>query len=239
MNREELIRQLEEINVCVSAEQMEQIEVFCQFLLTENRKYNLTAIKVYEDILLKHVYDSLTISKVVDMMECNNMLDIGSGGGFPGIILQIVYPHLEVTVLDSNSKKTKFLSMAKHLLKLEKLRVVNERAELFAHEERNAFDLVTARAVASLNVLIELAVPLIKPNGVFVAMKGNIADELSLAKDTCEFLNCYIDSTFEFLLPIENSKRTLVVVKKQGKTPVVYPRSYDRILKKPLKSKQK
>ena len=239
MNKEELILELKKINLELTAFQLEQIEDFCQLLLVENQKYNLTAIKTLDEIFLKHVYDSLTIIKAVDLNKHANLLDIGSGGGFPGIILKIVFPHLNITLLDANNKKTRFLNLAKEILKLDKLNIIQARAEVYVQNHREEFEIVVARAVAGLNVLMELAVPYVTEKGQFIAMKGNVQQELSLGQKACVFLNCQIASKIEFMLPKENSRRTLLVIKKQGKTPEKYPRSYDKILKNPLLIKEK
>ena len=239
MNKEVLVQELQKININLSDEQLKQIDDFCLFLLAENKKYNLTAIRDYNETLLKHVYDSLTLSLAVDLNNEPNLLDIGSGAGFPGIIIKIVYPHLDVTLLDSNGKKTNFLKQAIQLLQLENITIVNERAETYIKAHREGFAIVTARAVASLSVLLELAVPFQKITGIFVAMKGTVESEFAEAKEACSFLGCQITELKELTLPFENSKRTLVLVKKLGKTAHLYPRTYDKILKKPLKRNKK
>lgn len=240
MNKEELLYELKKsLTIELSPFQLKQIESFCQLLLTENQKYNLTAIKTMEEIYLKHVYDSLTITKAIDLNNCTNLLDIGSGGGFPGIILKIIFPNLNITLLDANNKKIHFLALVKDQLKLDRLNIVHARAEEYIQNHREAFEIVVARAVAGLNVLLELAIPYVSEAGVFIAMKGNIEKELSLGQMACHFLNCQIIQKIEFTLPKENSQRTLLVVKKQGKTSNLYPRTYDKILKNPLLIKEK
>jgi len=239
MNKELLISELKNININLTEKQIEQIEDFCLFLLEENKKYNLTAIREYEEVLLKHVYDSLTMIQAHDLSFEQTLLDIGSGAGFPGIILKIAFPKLKITLLDSNGKKTHFLELVKQKFNLEDLTIVNDRAEEYIKNKRESYDLVTARAVASLNVLLELAIPFLKVKGLFIAMKSDIKEELKLAKETSVFLNSHIQSVEELSLPIENSKRTLVTIKKTSATPNEYPRRYDQIIKKPLKRTRK
>ena len=239
MNKDTLVSELLNLNIELSEIQLKQIEDFCLFLLEENKKYNLTAIRELDDVFLKHVYDSLTIVKVLDLDKDQTLLDIGSGAGFPGIILQIVFPKLKVTLLDSNGKKTQFLELVKKRLKLANLKIINARAEDYIQNMRGTYDVVTARAVASLNVLIELAIPFLKVKGIFIAMKSEINNEIILAKDTCLFLECKIENTKELYLPVEKSKRTLVIIKKLSPTPNKYPRRYDQIIKKPLKRTRK
>jgi len=235
MNKEELLAELKDINIELSEEQINKIEKFCTLLISENQKYNLTAIKKYEEILLKHVYDSLTIVKAADLKKYADLLDIGSGAGFPGIILKIVFPNLDVTLLDANRKKTGFLELVKKELKLDKLTIISDRAENYVVDNRERFDIVTARAVANLSILLELSVPYQKIGGLFIAMKSNLEKEIDAGKEACKLLKCEIKEIIEFELPIEKSKRTLVTVTKQVKTPNDYPRAYDKILKKPLK----
>ena len=239
MNKELLINELNKLNINLSTNQIKQIDEFCKFLLAENKKYNLTAIKTYEEILLKHVYDSLTIVQAIDLKEGKSLLDIGSGAGFPGIILKIVFPHLQVTLLDSNHKKTNFLELVKKQLKLNNLEIINKRAEDYIKNKRETYDLVTARAVANLNILIELAIPFLKINGLFIAMKGNIEEEIKSSNDVCPLLNCNIQKIIKFTLPIENSNRSLIIIEKLEKTKKEYPRAYSTIMKKPLKKSGK
>jgi len=239
MNKEELLVELKNINIELSEEQINKIESFCRLLISESQKYNLTSIRKYEDILLKHVYDSLTIVKAADLKKYDNLLDIGSGAGFPGIILKIVFPNLDITLLDANRKKIKFLELVKKELDLDRLTIVNDRAETYIVNNRERFDIVTARAVANLNILLELSVPYQKIGGLFVAMKSNLEKEIEGAMETCTVLKCEIKEIIEFKLPLEKSKRSLVTVTKQIKTPNNYPRAYDKILKKPLKINQK
>jgi len=239
MNKETLVIELLKLGIELSKEKIEQIEEFCLFLLSENKKYNLTAIRELEEVYLKHVYDSLTLIKAKDLTKEQTLLDIGSGGGFPGIILKIVFPTLKITLLDSNSKKTKFLELVKNKLKLDNLTIINARAEEYIINARECYDLVTARAVASLNVLVELAVPFLKTSGYFIAMKADILSEIELAKQSALILNFKIEEIIELKLPIQNSLRNLVVIRKLDKTPIKYPRRYEQIMKKPLIINQK
>ena len=239
MNKEKLVSELKNIGINLSEEQLKQIDEFCLFLLAENKKYNLTAIREYEDVLLKHVYDSLTLAMATNLESEAMLLDIGSGAGFPGIILQIAFPKLKVTLLDSNGKKTTFLKLVKEKLNLENLTVINSRAEDYIKNNREGFDLVTARAVASLNILVELAIPFLKTNGIFIAMKADIKNEIEIAKEASAVLNASLEGIQKFNLPIENSQRTLVTFKKNKPTPTQYPRRYDQIVKKPLKKTSK
>lgn len=239
MNKEELIHELKIINIDLTEEQMQNIFDFCSFLLSENEKTNLTAIKKLEEVYLKHIYDSLTLTKAINLNDINRVLDIGSGAGFPGIILKFIYPHLEILLLDSNNKKCEFLNKTIKKFNLKNIEVVNKRAEDFITNNREKFDLVTARAVANLRILTELSLPYVKVNGLFIAMKSHITEELLDTKETIEILNSEIKEIVEFKLPIENSTRNLVVIEKKDTISSIYPRTYDKIIKNPLKKKSR
>lgn len=239
MNRERLIEELKLINIDITESELNQIDEFCYFLIEENKKTNLTAIKNIEDMYLKHIYDSITLTKAIDFKNVETILDIGSGAGFPGIVLKFLYPHLKITLLDSNNKKTMFLKSAGEKFKLKDIEIVHSRAEDYIKNKREYFDLVTGRAVANLRVLSELSIPFVKINGKFIAMKSHIKEELDAAKDTIEILGGEINNIINLELPVENSIRTLLIVEKVSKTETMYPRIYDKIIKYPLKKTKK
>ena len=151
-------------------------------MLSENEKYNLTGITTYEDVLIKHFYDSLTILKTNDFKDGTSVCDIGSGAGFPGIPLKIIKPGIKLTLVESQTKKANFLKELSSLLKLDNVVVINSRAEEFAETNKEKFDVVTARAVAPLNILNELTLPLVKVGGYFLAMKG---DNYEIGRASC------------------------------------------------------
>ena len=162
MNKEEFINELKKINVDISTEKMEQLNIYCNFLLEYNKHTNLTAIKEEEQVYLKHFYDSLTLTKVVNLNEINTLIDIGTGAGFPGMVIKILFPNIKTTLLDSNNKKITFLKDLSQKLNLSNINFYHGRAEDFCKENREQFDLVTARAVSDLSVLSELCIPLTK-----------------------------------------------------------------------------
>lgn len=239
MNKERLILELKKINIGLSEEKIELLERFCSFLIEENKKTNLTAITSIEDIYLKHIYDSLTIIKAIDLKKHKTLLDIGSGAGLPGIILKIVYPHLMITLIDSNNKKTNFLNKIIQELSLTNIEVINIRAEELSKEKRESIELVTARAVANLRVLSELAIPFVKIGGYFIAMKSDVDEELKESIEIIDELGGAVKEVIKFKLPVENSIRSLVIIEKETKTPLTFPRPYDKIIKIPLKKKNK
>ena len=231
MNKDRLIKELELLNIIVTEEMLSNLDIFCNYLIKENEKTNLTALKEIPDIYLKHIYDSLTLTKAVDLSRVDTLLDIGSGAGFPGIVLKIFYPNLNITLIEANSKKAIFLSNVIKLLELKGITVINKRAEEYVSSARENFDIVTARAVKNLRILIELSIPYVRVNGVFIAMKGSIEEELEAAQKIVKLLGIEKIEIISFKLPIEDSKRNLVVMKKKKKTPAIYPRAYSRIIK--------
>ena len=234
MNKETFYEELQKINITLTNEQKENIEKYADLLIEYNKHTNITAIKDKEGIYLKHFYDSLTLIKITDLNEPLTLLDVGSGGGFPGIVLKIVFPNLDITLLDSNNKKSKFQKFIIENLELKGIKVVCDRAENY-YKAGEKYDIVVARAVSSLNILSELTIPFVKQNGEFIAMKADAKNEIEMSKNGIKTLGGEIKDIVEFNLPIENSQRTLIKVEKVSETPNFYPRSYDKIIKKPLK----
>lgn len=234
MKPEEFINSVKELGISLTDTMLNNLEIYAKYLIEYNQHTNLTAITDIKLIYLKHFYDSLTIAKVIDLNSVNTLADVGSGAGFPGLVLKIVFPHLSVTLIDSNNKKVTFLNSLIAKLNLENVEAINERSEIYAHKHSELFDVVTSRAVASLPVLIELCLPLVKVGGYFIPLKGNIEDELNISKDILATMHGQIDKIECFSLPKEESMRNILKIKKEDKTPSGYPRSYDKI-KKSLK----
>lgn len=235
MNKQEFLNKVEELGINLTEEQLNQLDTYCNFLLEYNSHTNLTAIKEEDQVYLKHFYDSLTFIKAIDVIKYNNLLDIGTGAGFPGMVLKIVFPELEVTLLDSNNKKINFLQELSTKLGLKKINFYHGRAEDFCIKNRESFDIVTARAVTNMTALSELCLPLVKLNGYFIALKGSNQEELNDSKNAIKILGGQIEDTINFELPYEGGERNIVKIIKQKITPKEYPRRYDKIVKKPLK----
>lgn len=233
MNKEIFIKELTKLNINLTDEQLNNLEKYYQILVTENAKYNLTAITEKEDVYLKHFYDSLTITKIIDLTT-QSLCDIGTGAGFPGLVLKIAYPNLKVTLVDATEKKCNFLKQVIKDLNLKDIEVVNERAEIYSKTVREQYNIVTSRAVAPLAHLLEYSIPLVKVDGYYIAMKSDISKEIIDIKTYEKKLDIIEEQRVIFNLPIENSLRTLIKYQKKAKTNSKYPRRYNEIKKKTL-----
>ena len=222
---------LKELNIELTFEQQELFRKYYEFLIQENKKYNLTAITDEEEVYYKHFYDSLTLIKTNLIKEGVSLCDIGSGAGFPGIPLKIIYPNLKLTIVESQTKKTEFLKKLVNFLELDNVEIINKRAEEYAHTKY--FDVVTARAVADLSILNELCLPLVKKGGYFLAMKGNYDEELKRTLNGINILGGKLIEVLSFELPKKMGKRNLIIIKKE-KMVQGYPRAFSQIKKKPL-----
>lgn len=210
MNKEEFVEALKKLNINITEKQLNQLEKFYNILIEENKKINLTRIIEKEDVYLKHFYDSLTIVKEIDLNKIETLCDVGTGAGFPGIVLKIVYPNLKVTLIDSLLKRVNYLNETIKKLDLQDIKAIHTRSE----DYKEQFDLVTARAVASLDKLIPWCMHLVKNKGIFVAMKGNIEEELNMNNKVFNKYKCKIKKINKFQLPKENSNRSLVIISK-------------------------
>lgn len=233
MNREEFIEELKKININLSNEILSNLEEYYNILKEENSKYNLTRIIEKEDVYLKHFYDCLTITKIVDI-STQSICDLGSGAGFPGLVLAICFPSAKLTLIESNGKKCNFLNIVKNKLSLQNVNIINNRVEEYAKENREIFDIVTARAVAPLKHLLEYGVPLVTKGGNFIAMKANIEEETKNISNYYNKLNILLEKELAFNLPKEESLRTLLKYQKLEITNIKYPRKYSEIIKKDI-----
>ena len=238
MKKDEFLKELEKINITLTENQILKLEKFYELLVIWNEKINLTTILKEEDVYLKHFYDSLTLIKVIDLNKELTLLDVGTGAGFPGIVLKIVFPNLKITLLDSMNKRISYLNEIIKELDLKDIDTVCSRAEDYALKNREKYDIVVCRAVAHLEILLEITLPLVKVNGYFIAMKSNANEEIALARKKIFALNSKIIEILSFKLPFENSIRTLIKIQKFKKTDLKYPRKYDKIKKENLKNIQ-
>lgn len=233
--RNQLIEQAKQVGVKVTPAQAEQFQRYLELLLQWNEKVNLTSITDPAEVVEKHFVDSLTVLSHCTLKQGARLLDVGTGAGFPGLPLKILRPDLELTLLDGLNKRLVFLGEVCGDLGIE-ARLLHKRAEEAGLEPRmrEAYDVVTARAVAPLNVLCEYCLPLVKMKGMFVAMKGpNAAQEVREAQNAFNILGG-TEVTLENLELPQAGARTLVVVRKKAFTPKGYPRHGGTIVKHPL-----
>ena len=232
MNIDEFKIEVKKIGIKVTDEEINKLEKYAELLKKWNEKINLTAITEKEQVYLKHFYDSLTLVKAIDLNKVNTLCDLGTGAGFPGLVLKIFFPQLELTLVDALNKRINFLNIVIKELSLDNVTLVHARAEEYGKEHRECFDVVTARALSSFPVLLEYGIPLLKINGHLIALRG--LNDSAEGINALNVLNSKINKIIEFKLPFEESNRTLVDVIKVGKTPNKYPRRYSEIKKKSL-----
>lgn len=234
MNINDFINELKKINIEINNNQLKQLNRYYELLVEYNEKMNLTGITEKNQVYLKHFYDSLTINKIIDLNTIQTLCDVGTGAGFPGMVIKILFPKIKITLVDSLNKRIEFLNVVINELGLENIDTLHSRIEDYGKNTREIFDVVTARAVAPLNVLLEYCTPLVKCGKYFIPLKANISREILEIDSALKELNSTIEEKCEFLLPYEESQRTLIKFKKIGKTNKKYPRAYAQIKKKPL-----
>ena len=222
---------IQEINC--SEEQLNLLNTFMKVTLEANEKFNLTAITNEDEFVEKMIYDSALALYDLDLSE-KSIIDVGTGAGFPGMVLKILEPKAQVTLLDSTAKKINhLLGFAKD--QNIKVEGIAARAEDYARNNREKFDYATARAVSQLNILLELIIPMLKVGGTFIALKGQgYEDEINNSKEALRRLNCRISKIYEFDLPESHEKRAIIHIVKDKQTNKKYPRQYTDIKRLPL-----
>ncbi len=227
--------ELEKLGLVLDERKTNQFEVYYKKLIEVNQVMNLTAITEKEEVYRKHFLDSLEIIRALKNKEEYTLCDVGSGAGFPSIPLAIVQNDVQVTIIDALNKRISFLKELSKDLGLSNVCAIHARAEDYAKEKREFFDVVTARAVARLNVLAELCLPLTKVGGLFLAMKGSSGkDELLEATKAIEQLGGKLLDVLNFTLPDGEEQRQIIVIQKIKNTPSKYPRSFSKIKECPL-----
>ena len=209
MNKELFINYLNELNIEVNEEKLNKLEKFYDLLIDWNNKINLTRIVEKEEVYLKHFFDSLTIVKEVDLNQVETLCDVGTGAGFPGIVLKIFYPHLKITLVDSLLKRVNYLNTIIKDLELNDIVAIHARGE----DVKEKFDIVTSRAVANIEKLVVYTMHLVNKTGRLVALKGDIEKELTDDVKRKLERKYIIEKINKFELPIENSKRSLVILR--------------------------
>lgn len=233
MNEKEFITELNKLNIEVTPLMLERLEKYYNLLIEYNQKINLTRITEKQDVYLKHFYDSITLIKAIDLNQNLKVCDIGTGAGFPGLVLKIVFPNLQITLVDALNKRINFLNIVIKELNLKNINTVHDRDEIFIRKNNETYDLITCRAVSKLNIISELCIPGLKINGYFIPMKANIDEEIKNTK-YLQTLGAKIENIITFKLPKQDINRNLIIIKKIRKTDNNYPRNYDKILKHPL-----
>ena len=232
---------LDQLKIQLTQEQKEQFIKYYEYLIEKNKVMNLTAITDYEEVLLKHFLDSLSLVKVQDFipekLSGKTVIDIGTGAGFPGIPLKIAFPELGIVLLDSLNKRINFLDEVIEMLQLRKIEAVHGRAEEYARQKefRENFDFCVSRAVANLSTLSEYCLPFVKQGGYFISYKsGKIEEELSNAENAVKVLGGNVKEVVKFSLMDTDMDRSFVVVEKKKTTPKRYPRKAGLPSKEPI-----
>lgn len=229
------IEEVKKLNITLTEEALERFEKYYQKLVEVNEYMNLTAITEKNEVYNKHFLDSLSIVKALDLNKSFSLCDVGSGAGFPSIPLAIACPNVNVTIIDALNKRIKFLNELVSYININNACAYHKRAEDYAKEARESFDVVTARAVARLNILAELCLPLTKVGGYFVAMKAQAGEEELLeAKKAISTLGGEIKEIISFDLPDMAGSRNIIMIKKIKETPKKYPRAFAKIKERPL-----
>lgn len=238
MFQEILLNATKNFGIDLNVRQVEQFEIFYNMIVDWNSKINLTAIVDAKDFAVKHVIDSLTVWDEKKFADVKNFVDVGTGAGFPAIPLKIFKPQLEVTLIDSLTKRVDFLKKVVTTLELDNVTCLHGRAEDFARDEnlRGKFDLVTARAVARLNILAEYCLPFVKIGGNFAALKGKIfREELAEAERAIKILGGGNVTVAEKILPNLPDIRAVIYIEKKIHTPKNFPRKAGTPTKNPLR----
>jgi len=215
---------------------VQNLDCYCQLLLEKNQVMNLTAIRDPEDAARLHMLDCAAVLNYCDFQD-KTLIDVGTGAGFPGMVLKMLVPSLEVTLLDSLNKRLDWLEETCGTLSLQGIRTVHARAEEQGHAAgfRESFDFAAARAVAKLRVLCELCLPFVKAGGCFLAMKGTDSDgELEEASHALQLLGGTVREIRDYSIPGTQIVHRAVLIEKTSPTPEQYPRRWANILKKPL-----
>ena len=237
MDNRSFDQQLNELGIQLTNIQKEQFDRYYELLVEWNKVMNLTGITDYDEVNLKHFTDSLTIVRINNMNNISAVIDVGTGAGFPGLPIKIVFPHIKVVLLDSLNKRIKFLDKVIEELNLDNVVTLHGRAEDYARkaEYREQFDVCVSRAVANLSTLSEYCMPFIKKGGYFISYKSAESDEeIKESEKAIDLLGGRIDKIEKFILPGSDMGRALVKINKVKNTPKKYPRKAGMPGKEPL-----
>lgn len=238
--REILVDGAEELGIELSERQVKQFLTYLGILQDWNKRMNLTSLKDPREIIITHFLDSLTILKAIDNIDNKEIsaIDIGTGAGFPGIPLKILRPQISLSLLDSSRKRIEFLEYLSKSLKLKDLEIIWGRAEEYGRKKRyrERYDIILARALARLNILVELGIPFLKIRGLFIAQKGQkLKEELEEARRAIEILGRELKGIISLRLPFSRKSRKLIIIEKILETSDRFPRRSGIPQKRPLK----
>lgn len=236
-NLDEFKAKTEKIDVQLDEDQLKSFAKFMDFMIKWNDRVRLTSITEETEVIDKHFVDSLTALKAKVIKDHDKVLDLGTGGGFPGIPLKIINPTIDLVMLDSRLKKIEYLQEVIDVFRLKNTVAIHGRAEDYGQlpEFRETFDIVVSRAVANLTVLSEYCLPFVKKGGYFIAMKGTKSDEeINEAKKAIKVLGGAIEEVIEFNLPETDYDRSIILIKKEKNTPKKYPRNPGKPKKSPI-----
>lgn len=234
---ERLQSKAEQLGIRLSEKQLEQFQCYYERLIEKNKVMNLTAITEYEEVVDKHFIDSILLGSVKELSGKKRVIDVGTGAGFPGIPLKIVYPELEITLLDSLNKRVKFLNEVIEELGLTGIQAVHSRAEDLAQDAayRQQYDICVSRAVANLATLSEYCIPFVKQGGYFISYKSTqIEEELKQAKKAVQVLGGTLEQVETVQIPETTIERQFVMIRKTGTTPKKFPRKAGTASKTPI-----
>ncbi len=231
------LEDLKELNLTVNEKQIQQFIKYYELLIEWNSFMNLTGITEFHEVLKKHFIDSISICKAISLNEVQRLMDVGTGAGFPGIPLKIMFPHIQICLLDSLNKRVKFLQEVISVLDLQGIEAIHGRAEDYALNSnyRETYDLVVSRAVANISTLSEYCLPYVKVDGSFISYKSEkLSEELEHGKKAIHLLGGKIEKQVDFNLPNSDIYRNLLCIKKITSTSKKYPRKAGLPAKEPL-----
>ena len=223
------INEVKKLNIKITNKELDLLEQYYNFLIKYNEHTNITAITKKEDVYIKHFLDSLMVTKAINFNKINNLIDIGSGAGFPGIVLKIFFPNIKIILLDSNNKKTTFLNEVIKKLNLKDIQVVNLRAEEYMKNHLNEFDICISRAVAYIDIITSLSLPFIKEDGSVILMKGNYQDEIKILNTYKKELHISNFDIINYKILSDDNNRSLIIIRKNEVTSKIV--NYPKILK--------
>lgn len=228
---------LSQMGIRLTEIQLQQFLKYFEMLSEWNKVMNLTAITEFHDVMKKHFVDSVSLVKAYDVTKKSNVIDVGTGAGFPGLALKIAFPELQVTLLDSLNKRIQFLNAVIEKLNLSGVETIHGRAEDFAKpgKLREQYDLCVSRAVANLSTLSEYCIPFVKEGGMFISYKSEkVSEEIIMAENAISMLGGRVKEQIEFTLPDSDIYRNLFVIEKISHTPKKFPRKSGLPAKEPL-----